>query len=453
MTRLHLNFTKVVNTMKIGVHHKHKYTPLRRQHLLNKCDGPILMTRNGLTSLWYLAVSSLRITLAIGGIAVGYYLWNYSSVITNELFVMLQPVKDSIYNSMDDTHYEASQHRIPNVLVAGVQKSGTSTIYSHLLYETKSCWSQNGKESNFFHSTHNMSDLKAYQKLFTHCHGGSSSSSSHYIIGDATPDIFVFPKEVYELYHQQAVARNDMSIINDLKIIISLREPVDRELSVYYHRRRDIQKTFDHYGKNSIDALPQWLEPHITLDSQGNLRPFEQVVNDTLVQYFNNENGGSSNDADGSGSNTGSNSNSPSGGKEHNNQQEQQPHHSLYAHYLEQWFHYFDRKNQILIVSFDELNQEPTKYKNRIRSFLNATSVRPLPITIQANSSPRPPPQPLSSASSAAVATLSPMCAMQQKLAKLFDRPNQKLYQLLEDNPGPNMEQRPFPKFQYLPRC
>merc|ERR1712194_228232 len=106
--------------------------------------------------------------------------------------------------------------------------------------------------------------------------------------------------------------------------------------------------------------------------------------------------------------------------------------HSLYAIHLRRWFDLFDRK-QILVSSYDELKQDPTKLQERVRSFLG----RAIPGQLKR-----------SNANDNQFKVQSPSCEAKQALQDVFVPQNEQLYQLLESNPGPSMEQRPFPKFR-----
>jgi Sulfotransferase domain len=104
-----------------------------------------------------------------------------------------------------------------------------------------------------------------------------------------------------------------------------------------------------------------------------------------------------------------------------------------YAHWLKKWSKLFDRKRQILVLSFTELVQHPQRLLRRIHDFLDLPQTIPLELTRENTNEKKTPPPP---------------CKDQLEMAKYFEGPNRELYKFLEDNPGPVVEQRPFPKFE-----
>jgi hypothetical protein len=104
---------------------------------------------------------------------------------------------------------------------------------------------------------------------------------------------------------------------------------------------------------------------------------------------------------------------------------------------LKRWFRAFDRK-QILVLAFDELKTNITAFSDRIRQFLGLSYV-PLefPAAVNSNAKKNVSSFPL------------PPCPEQRRVANFFERSNAQLYELLELSPGPEMEQRPFPKFEF----
>jgi Ca2+-binding EF-hand superfamily protein len=106
--------------------------------------------------------------------------------------------------------------------------------------------------------------------------------------------------------------------------------------------------------------------------------------------------------------------------------------HGLYANHLKEWFRLFNR-NQILVLSYDELRTAPEKVQNRIQLFLERTISGKLQKKINSNDSQEK--------------ILTPSTEARQCIESIMKPHNELLYQLLEENPGPSMEQRPFPRF------
>ena len=105
---------------------------------------------------------------------------------------------------------------------------------------------------------------------------------------------------------------------------------------------------------------------------------------------------------------------------------------SLYFNNLEEWMRYFTR-DQILVLSYDEVRMKPEIAQKRIRKFVGSDFTGNLPI-IQSNES------------SSKIFQMS--CSTQTKIDKIFNDQTEKLYSFLKNNPGSEMEQRPFPVFE-----
>jgi hypothetical protein len=203
---------------------------------------------------------------------------------------------------------------------------------------------------------------------------------------------------------------------------MTLRDPVDRELSWYYFRANTIRKTCAIFGTNCATMLPQWLRNQNILNSDGTgIKPFEEVMNQTVINTF------------------------LSGNETHPDRQ-----YGLYANHLKKWFKYFDRKSQILLLSFDELNTDQPSFLHRINEFLNLPKKDQNDLSIgHWNKSPRI----IETNKTRSDKTRSAMCDTLLHLKELYNESVYELYDLLEKNPGPPMEQRPFPKFKYNPPC
>mmetsp|Transcript_4940 Transcript_4940/g.11784 ORF Transcript_4940/g.11784 Transcript_4940/m.11784 type:complete len:116 (-) Transcript_4940:1038-1385(-) len=103
----------------------------------------------------------------------------------------------------------------------------------------------------------------------------------------------------------------------------------------------------------------------------------------------------------------------------------------LYAMHLQKWFNRFSRQ-QILVLSYDELSLDEQKVRERIQGFLGYT----IPGTIEmANGQENP------------FKVRSISAETREKLRGIFAPQNGALYRLLDHQPGPPMEERPFPRF------
>jgi len=279
-----------------------------------------------------------------------------------------------------------SNKSLPGILLAGTQKGGTSALSEWLFDTCKICRPRvfEGepfyfkKEVHFFGIKNRFKQgLKFYQDRFHHCPNKTFAM-------DASPETQLFPDHVYSVYSQA----NELSKV---KIIFTLREPISRELSWYNHMVAE---------RSSVKLPPKWTEDVVNKD--GKIQSFDNYSQSVLIPMQKNghiffERG-------------------------------------LYMKSLTRWFELFDR-NQILVLSYDEIKKDPEKVQWRLKNFLDLNDKIPkqeLPTSNQKNLNK----------------VHLPSCLAQSILTKLYDNHNKELYHLLKNNPGPWMEQRPFPKFQ-----
>mmetsp|Transcript_12135 Transcript_12135/g.33646 ORF Transcript_12135/g.33646 Transcript_12135/m.33646 type:complete len:426 (-) Transcript_12135:402-1679(-) len=204
-----------------------------------------------------------------------------------------------------------SKARLPDLLLIGVQKGG-STAVTEWLFEEGVCGAtpfQDGgfsslKELHFFDAYERFRLGKSeYLQHFKHCVGKKTRFTM-----DATPDSFWYPEHVYEVY-------KDDPDLDRLKIIVLLREPIARELSLYNHMRNLWSKDPDPkawYRRVSTESFPEFAKKKLR---------------------------------DGA------------------------DYKSYYAQYLSRWFQFFDPQ-QILVLSYEHEVLPGTPAKQRIGDFL-----------------------------------------------------------------------------------
>ncbi len=113
------------------------------------------------------------------------------------------------------------QTRIANLIVAGVSKCGSTSLFSYLAAHPDVCGS-NVKETQFFMPLKfgkPLSPMSEYEKFFTEC------ANEKYRL-DATP---------YYLFGGKKIAQAIRENIGEVKIIFILRNPVGRCYSWYQH--------------------------------------------------------------------------------------------------------------------------------------------------------------------------------------------------------------------------
>lgn len=114
----------------------------------------------------------------------------------------------------------ASIRQLPGFVIIGAQKAGTSTLYN-LLIRHPQVGGADRKEVHYFDTNYNRGD-RWYQSRFP------IKTVRYRISGEASP---------YYLYHPHA-ARRLRLLIPEVRLIVLLRNPVDRAYSHYQHNRR-----------------------------------------------------------------------------------------------------------------------------------------------------------------------------------------------------------------------
>lgn len=106
----------------------------------------------------------------------------------------------------------------PDFFIVGAQKSGTTSLYEYLVKSSADINPASSKELYFFTEREGLGQ-RFYESFFPACKAGK-------LTGEATPDYFFYhacPEKVYK-YNPNA------------KIIIILRDPVERAFSQYCHQ-------------------------------------------------------------------------------------------------------------------------------------------------------------------------------------------------------------------------
>jgi hypothetical protein len=126
---------------------------------------------------------------------------------------------------------------LPNLIIAGVNKAGTSSLFSYLSQHPEICPSSI-KETGYFlplRYGEGLQPIDEYAKYFTHYRG------QKYIM-ESTPGYF---------YGGESVARQIQETLTDVKIIVLFRNPIDRLFSFYKSMRSklkiDQRVSFDEY--------------------------------------------------------------------------------------------------------------------------------------------------------------------------------------------------------------
>lgn len=118
---------------------------------------------------------------------------------------------------------ESMNSRLPNLIIGGVHKAGTTSLFVYLSKHPEVCASHI-KEIGFFMPLRdggNLPPISEYHTYFTHCQG------ERYVM-EASPSY---------IYGREKIADAILEHCGKAKMIMILREPVDRLGSFYNHIR------------------------------------------------------------------------------------------------------------------------------------------------------------------------------------------------------------------------
>jgi len=114
----------------------------------------------------------------------------------------------------------ASRRQLPGYIIIGTQKGGTSSMQSYLVQHPQ-LFGGTHKEVHFFDCQYDRGE-KYYRSVFPK----SSDLPEGSLTGDATPFYMVHP----------LVPARVAELTPDAKLIVLLRDPVERAISHYYHQ-------------------------------------------------------------------------------------------------------------------------------------------------------------------------------------------------------------------------
>ena len=276
---------------------------------------------------------------------------------------------------------------IPNVLLIGAQKAGTSSV-SDWLFSNGVCSAQSfpGEPVYFRKEPHFFDKKSEFSKGIHHYarrYEGCIISGNDDLIMDATPENLLHADRVYDIY--SSVEDDQLS---KLKMIVILREPVSRELSLFNHKR-------SLFIENSVHD--KWYSD--VAFKNGTLMDFEQYSeilskDSSMLNWL------------------------PTG---------------RYVDHLHKWVSLFTRE-QLLVLSYEEVIENPTMIQWRIQEFLGKTFDGNLALVNQQSYQGK---------------TKEVSSTSRKLLEPLFHQKNNALYDFLDNHPGrPWMEQYPFPHFE-----
>ena len=195
----------------------------------------------------------------------------------------------------------------PNFIIIGTQKGGTTSLYEYLIQHPQILPS-NQKEIHFFDLQY-QKGIDWYESQF------ASKSSPQFLTGEASP---------YYIFHP-LVAQRLKQHYPQIKIIVLLRNPVDRAISQYYHEIHHKCETLS-------------LEKAFAVESTRLAGETEKIISNPYYYSF-------------------------------NHQHYTYLSRGIYIDQLKNWMRYFPKK-QFLILESEDLYKDPALTVNKTFEFL-----------------------------------------------------------------------------------
>ena len=206
--------------------------------------------------------------------------------------------------------------KLPNLIIAGVNKAGTTSLHTYLSWHPDICGSKE-KETNYFVPilyNRKLSPIENYAKFFQSC-----DDQSKYLI-ESTPR-YIYGGE------KMAIAIHET--LGPIKIIFIFRDPIQRLFSYYRHMKDSGEipesEYFDEYVNKSLKGYNEIRNKYKIIDVYK-----ENVYFRGLVQGF-------------------------------------------YSDYLIEWYKVFG--NSIKIFFFEDIKTNPAKFMTIICSWLEINPV------------------------------------------------------------------------------
>ena len=141
---------------------------------------------------------------------------------------------------------------LPNLIIPGVQKSGTSSLHAYLAVHPQ-CVMSSPKEPDFFTANWSRYDVQTYLD----CLAPIAQKEDVRVVGEASTSYFSDPS---------VPARIQQVLGPETRILVLLRNPVDRAVSAYWHMAKRFAE------RRSLDdvilALPQKLSAAVVAEDR-----------------------------------------------------------------------------------------------------------------------------------------------------------------------------------------
>lgn len=147
--------------------------------------------------------------------------------------------------------------KMPNFLIIGAQKAGTTALH-HYLSQHPQVYMSPAKEPGFFAFEGGFPDFQGPGDAEGHRFVTTSLDEYQKLFQDVTDELAVGESSTWYLGHPQAPERIK-KYMPEIKLIAILRNPVDRAFSSYQHLIRDGRETIKDFSR-AIDAEKQRID-------------------------------------------------------------------------------------------------------------------------------------------------------------------------------------------------
>jgi hypothetical protein len=213
---------------------------------------------------------------------------------------------------------------LPDVVIIGAAKAGTTSLFGWLV-DHPYVRGPRHKEVNYFSHYHYRGD-DWYRQHFPSARERDAFTAEHgrpFLTGEASPSYLVHP------WAPERMAR----LLPDVKLIVQLRNPVDRAYSQFQMRRRDGEEPLDSF-EAAVDAEEERLaEEHERMLRDSRYSSYDVACWSYLMR-------------------------------------------SRYAEQLERWFEHFPRE-RFHVLALETLAADPQAELDAVHAFLGLSAHRP----------------------------------------------------------------------------
>ncbi|WOD36908.1 sulfotransferase domain-containing protein [Nodosilinea sp. E11] len=268
--------------------------------------------------------------------------FNFSKIVLGELLAQQGNIEEatSYYRSASyhqtmlshpelvKKSWDNSFQRQPNFLIVGFPKCGTTSLYSYLASHPKILPTATKEIRQI-----NLSEMREIDLYLSHF---PTITDSSYLTFEASPSSILFPKFLRDLSKH----------LSKTKVIILLRNPVNRSISEFYFAQKILNIRSPTYFEESVDSLLNsedpcsifellsrfslYLTDETSLKQVPNFYQDEKILQNGILPHILG---------------------------------------SFYIYYLKAWLQYFS-KEKVLILQSEDLFQKPVEVMEKVYEFL-----------------------------------------------------------------------------------